>query len=993
MKKTYLIGLMATPIFLNGAINFFDDGTSDENWNTAANWSTGYLPGENTDAVKVIGGQVANVFSDTANFGNSYSVYVSNSTLGATMNVDANMYGINTIHVAADLPSAALGNWIQTNGDISASGLKIGGSNGGDALFLIAGGSLSLSGNIELNGSGSLSLQQDDAEITASAMTTANGSTLEFIAGPTGLNAIDLSGALTITSGTTLKVDAGFYTGGSATIELIKFPSGQISGSFSSISIEGLEGLYSGAITTDADSVNLVVSKASMTTQYYYNSTGDSQWTTAGNWSNQSVPGATTRGMVNNGRTAEINTDISNFVQEMAIGNNALSNTTLEVGADAEVNDLNVGFNSAGIGHVNQVAGDFVVNRALNIAASNGTNTGSYTMTGGSLQFPYATLQVGTSGAGDFTVEGVSPDAITGADLKVGSQGTLNFNFDKAGVTPIELEGFWEVETGGKIVVDGSAFKGYDCYFPLIRGGELVGSFDSSTMLDVQGFVGLVKVVVDDGLWLRLMPEPLFSPYRFTLTTSLIPASSVSANTSSSNFSLTRSLDLSGSSWTPDFSENYVMCMRMSHDDNSSSATDLSWDLRIGQGGQIYSFRTDELGELVPPQSYGDNSPWIDSVWQGVAVDSTKSSLGDYFIHQAGVYTGDPDFMKEPFFSPMLAATTSISGRNVAVVNWGQQAHVGNFTDTNTANDFQSHLLFYNHYEDIGDGVIEVTLGLYNFGPDTMQHMNLPWGGVRRTSLAYGFLSDTNGTTAQLIDGNNSDFTDNIDTGGWVAYSNSDTTSGSSPSLGVVFGYGDSPFGAGTANRNALIRHLYYPNGATPKPDELAWRNGFLFTSIRKFDLTGGNGVWYRYYFVLGSSVDDVSSKIDSKNLVSNAELLPFSYTESAPKVGYSYTGSGSTFALDEDTGSHPDFRLFAHPVDGSSPIFEITEKDGSTYLTWDPYATGVVKTYDGTIAGMKLLGFALPSAGTSYTYQLLSSLVPSANYEASGKSLYVPVY
>jgi hypothetical protein len=62
-----------------------------------------------------------------------------------------------------------------------------------------------------------------------------------------------------------------------------------------------------------------------------------------------------------------------------------------------------------------------------------------------------------------------------------------------------------------------------------------------------------------------------------------------------------------------------------------------SWKVRFSQGGNIYSY-VGVYGEAMPPQIHA-NAPFIDEVWQMVAVNGAKNlpSLGkSYFIHQAG---------------------------------------------------------------------------------------------------------------------------------------------------------------------------------------------------------------------------------------------------------------------------------------------------------------------------------------------------------------------
>ncbi|MGY8951725.1 MAG: hypothetical protein ACKVJW_08060, partial [Flavobacteriales bacterium] len=106
----------------------------------------------------------------------------------------------------------------------------------------------------------------------------------------------------------------------------------------------------------------------------------------------------------------------------------------------------------------------------------------------------------------------------------------------------------------------------------------------------------------------------------------------------------------SNSFWAIDsFSESSVFKAEMSYVSNID--TTKNYNIRIGKGGQLYSFRGN-FGESVPPQwvhpnwvdsSYGGGTsyaPWVDEVWQMVCVDGTQHNPPDsmYFIHQAGVY-------------------------------------------------------------------------------------------------------------------------------------------------------------------------------------------------------------------------------------------------------------------------------------------------------------------------------------------------------------------
>jgi hypothetical protein len=163
----------------------------------------------------------------------------------------------------------------------------------------------------------------------------------------------------------------------------------------------------------------------------------------------------------------------------------------------------------------------------------------------------------------------------------------------------------------------------------------------------------------------------------------------------------------------------------------------------MGSGGSIYSYITPGLGEVLPPQKH-DKGPFQDEVWQVVMVDNslnapynpaTQDYAEDkkYFIHQAGVYQKDPgpgDILDtKPFYSPSLAK--HCSGRQCTFAAWGQHAHVPTL--------WKSSCIYYTRYRDCGDGVMEVTYAVHNYDEkspgDSFGYTNIPWGGVRATTL------------------------------------------------------------------------------------------------------------------------------------------------------------------------------------------------------------------------------------------------------------------
>ena len=103
------------------------------------------------------------------------------------------------------------------------------------------------------------------------------------------------------------------------------------------------------------------------------------------------------------------------------------------------------------------------------------------------------------------------------------------------------------------------------------------------------------------------------------------------------SFNFTSTADISR--WdinTAQFEED-VFQVDMVHTDN---ATERSWILRIGKGGQIASLIV-SAGEAIANQAISD-SVWNDLVQQMVSVNGNLNSpLTPNFVHQAGPYMRD----------------------------------------------------------------------------------------------------------------------------------------------------------------------------------------------------------------------------------------------------------------------------------------------------------------------------------------------------------------
>jgi len=717
-------------------------------------------------------------------------------------------------------------------------------------------------------------------------------------------------------------------------------------------------------------------------------------WNTAENWNNGgNLPGATSQDFVviNHGKVVTVASDVpvSAFPIDLRVSNDTYGKLILQ--ADLTCRTFRITTAGSPTGIVEHVAGDLTVNDIFKASDDSGSTVSSYTIYGGSLSVANA-ADMGSNGEALFSVIGTAPQSITAGSMDLDFGATLHFELDSLGVTPIDCAGLLSIDALSELIIDGTNYEGLDGYFPLFKAAARSGTFDPALV----SFVGLEgrnpSLVYDGGeVWLRLTERPSLSER----LCSLFVDSSVATDYNETTFSINRELQPTISAWSPPDHEAQVMDTFISHTvTNGVGASNRTWEVRMGRGGQIYSFRTPSSGETVPPSYSGSgHSPWVDEVWQGVAVDTFQNDPPDnkYFIHQAGVYYKDPA-LKEPFYSPQVAAHIDEENRSFTTINWGQHAHLENFIDADPLNDFQSHLLYFTRFRDLGQGVIEMSLGFYNYGGDHLRHFNLPWGGVRRTALEYPFLSNPGGTSWVRKNDRygSTSLTGASNTGGWLAFS--DDINGNGPALAVVSGFDETPLIPGQWT-GSVIRWGYA--GGAIQPGEADWRNYLVYANVRRYELTQGKGIWARYYFVLGDDVTDVATHIADRQLVDNTMWTPFTYAETnTPLIAYSYSESVAGVQIVED-GSAPDFLLYAHPIEGSFPIYEILEDDETRHLTWNPYATGVIKTYDGTIAGMRLLGFALRSAdvaGSSYSYEPIETALSGvvSNYLASGESLVV---
>jgi hypothetical protein len=384
----------------------------------------------------------------------------------------------------------------------------------------------------------------------------------------------------------------------------------------------------------------------------------------------------------------------------------------------------------------------------------------------------------------------------------------------------------------------------------------------------------------------------------------------------------------SGSTWVEGVSEEDVFFASM----NSSSG----WRLGVGKGGQVYSLRG-SFGEAIPPQRV--DAPWVDEAWQFVATSldlvspvhefqsagSTQRRLGfpiQFFIHQSGIYrgslagnslVGSPSM---PFYSPVLKKHWNPATRTLSLVSWSQMAR--------SPNVWKSGMLTYASYRDLGNGAIEVTNFVTNFGDQDLTFINTPWGGARPSTFPETILSRPTGAWSIASQGSYGSNTPIHvkDTGGWQAWVQNSTQE-QSDSLAVVFG--NQPLST-VSDQEWKGFHTILTYGLTHVGRDYAVSS--IQNNIR---LQAGQSLACRWHLVVGPFGQ---TRIKASDLAGHAGLW-------TPQIDASVvTPVWTTAGTPSSTGTGAaDFHLYAQPIPGTVPVFAMEDtRTGRIFATLDPY-------------------------------------------------------
>lgn len=401
----------------------------------------------------------------------------------------------------------------------------------------------------------------------------------------------------------------------------------------------------------------------------------------------------------------------------------------------------------------------------------------------------------------------------------------------------------------------------------------------------------------------------------------------------------------SGSTWGAGLDEKKVFHHQLSWGDKKNG-----WQIRIGKGGQIYSFRG-PFGEAMPPQVH-HGSEWNDEVWQLVSVCSQKNDrtlvkVGKhrkrplaYFIHGSGIYKRDP-LLKETFYNPILAEHSTPS--SYAILNWGQHAHVPTV--------HKSNALYYTQFNVHSDGTIELNYTIHNFGKDVLNYFNTPWGGVRESALPVHILSKPDGNYAptEFVSFSHKGITDMNKTGGWSGFFTENTPD--AWGIAIVFGKSNE------LNKRAKVRYRWGYAGARKNPRD-------YFVSVVNPRLPVSEDDTFRVkIFIIVDQLKNIKKRatalMDKVNY--NVEQLT-----KVPEIKHALSTANFNGEL----------KLSAWPTKDTKPLFLIKRtEDGKEYITDDLYKFSgeddfkkyypgykgndpVLRPYDGKTKYLKFLGY-----------------------------------
>jgi hypothetical protein len=434
-----------------------------------------------------------------------------------------------------------------------------------------------------------------------------------------------------------------------------------------------------------------------------------------------------------------------------------------------------------------------------------------------------------------------------------------------------------------------------------------------------------------------------------------------------------------------DISEKDVYHALLRHFDHKGKK---DWEIGIGQGGQLYSWRG-SWGEAIAPQA----APWMDEVWQ-VTLHSPgaqqvlnairkydknetnfNGTVGEAFVHGSGskirpnAYTSE-EFKASSgicmFYLPMLARWYDADNKSYSMINLGQSP---------TQPTVLHHkILFYTRYHYLGDGVLEVENVAFNSGEYEYGHNGIPWGGVRTTTYPELFISEPDGSYRFIHQyfGHGSTFMrQGPQTDGWMG-SGAKKDDPKCQAFGFVFGKDFSGDKDAAGNQKSV--NCAFGRGQMDDKEGNPGKRAYtvMASNVGGGKLGPGQSYWLRYYLMVGT-MEDVVTKAREYRKKIDYNVLDLPEQQATLHPLYRKTLNDGTIALTRDgsRGAEPVCCVYNEPVLNSKPLFVIRElPKGRSIVTTDPYGLSRKKPYKNPLPKDHKLYSKLEHTFKCYTHE-----------------------
>jgi len=448
--------------------------------------------------------------------------------------------------------------------------------------------------------------------------------------------------------------------------------------------------------------------------------------------------------------------------------------------------------------------------------------------------------------------------------------------------------------------------------------------------------------------------------------------------------------------WKKHISENTVYHALLRNFDKHGNK---NWEIGIGKGGQLYSWRG-PWGEAIPPQFF----PWNDEVWQAVASTGDVfemlrplralggGPMGEGFVHGSGCMSSQHPPTRYMFYSPLLARWFDKKENAYHVINWPQSP--------NAPVLFEHKLLYYARYKYLGDGVLEIAYTAFNFSEFTYGMSGKPWGGVRNSTFPYVFEAKPDKTLnyMDLLFGDKGCNKKVEDTCGWLAAA-ADKEDTESLTFGFVFG-----------NRLDRVKGIKKPSRNVSwgragrdleKVSTIAKRDYIVMASNVGGDShhRPGTSYWLTYYLVVGKKQDVI------KNMNKYADKPNFGihdFNEKNTTLSPLYADTDKLLSRERKGNAKTVGYVYNQPVKNSQPLFRIEEVGtGKKIITVNPYDFSYKMDWENVLPeeheryedfnNRKLCLPHISHDAKPLNWTLLGFVIPEKNAEL-GKDKYVPL-